>query len=100
MARISARELMEWQAYENYAGPIDGAYDSDMLAQVVDQLRQLIWLFGAANWGSDNPIPAPEKTIVRPKELYEHLKAKARAEALRDREAEEAAEAEAFDASL
>jgi hypothetical protein len=75
LARHTSREIAEWMAYEQYAGPIDRGYDREALAGIHEQLQYMNRLIGAAHFTDskhpNNPVPEPQH-YPRPNELYEH----------------------------
>lgn len=73
LARISSRELSEWEAYERYAGPLGTAYGDEVMAALHEQIQRLNRLQGAAHFTDrnhkKNPVPEP-KAYPRPYEIY------------------------------
>lgn len=74
LEQITSRQLTEWQAYEMVAGAVDERYDSNVLADIHEQLQQLNHLIGAAYFTEDdpedNPIRKPSR-YPRPDEMYQ-----------------------------
>lgn len=68
LARHTSREIAEWMAYEQYAGPIDRGYDREALAGIHEQLQYMNRLIGAAHFtDSKHPNnPVPDKQIALP----------------------------------
>jgi hypothetical protein len=69
---MTSREISQWVAYEQVAGPLGSRYSDDMLAAIHEQLQRLTQLTGAlfVVWGGgDNPAADPEK-VKRPHEVF------------------------------
>jgi hypothetical protein len=65
----TSRELAQWAAYERYAGPLDGSWEAETLAQLHEMTQNLCRMFGAANF-ERNPMPEPAHH-KRPHEVHD-----------------------------
>ncbi|MGW2206752.1 hypothetical protein [Streptomyces sp. NPDC001774] len=74
LAQLSSREITEWQAYEQYAGPLGGGYEGEMLAQVNELLQAANYLFQMANSGKGAQKPPEPKRVARPGEWFDYVK--------------------------
>lgn len=65
MASMSALEFREWQAYELATGPLDRAYEREMLAEIHELIQQNSQLTGAAipRKGKGNPAGKMRRAI-------------------------------------
>lgn len=70
LAMHSSREVAEYLAYENVAGPLGPSYEQGMLASILELLQQINYnaVQLQLEKGSENPIPEPQH-IPRPHEL-------------------------------
>lgn len=68
---MSSRELTEWAAYEQYAGPLGQNYANEALAGIHELLQTTNKLLGAKM--KNNPVPDP-KPYPRPHEIAQMAK--------------------------
>ncbi|GGR52076.1 hypothetical protein [Streptomyces roseolus] len=68
---MTAREYKEWEAYERAAGPLDQAFEQEMLCEIHELIQLNNILTGAAitKKGKKNPAGKFRK-VLRPDELY------------------------------
>lgn len=63
---MSSQELTEWQAYEQYTGPLGQNYTNEALAGIHELIQTSNKLLGAKL--KKNPVPDP-KSYPRPHEV-------------------------------
>lgn len=71
MKHVDSHELTEWQAYEQYTGPLGQNYTNEVLAGIHELLQATNKLLGAKF--KKNPVPDP-KPYPRPFQIAEKAK--------------------------
>jgi hypothetical protein len=72
MARISARQYKEWEAYEMATGPIDSSYEREMLAEQNELTQVNNLLTGASLMKKGKKNPAGKfRAVTRPDEIWQ-----------------------------
>jgi hypothetical protein len=71
MASMSARVYSEWEAYERATGPLDSAYEREMMAQLHEliQLNNLLTGAQVTKKGKKNPAGKFQK-VRRPEDIW------------------------------
>lgn len=68
---MDSMEYSQWMAFERAHGPINGEWDQEALANIMEQLHTIAYLLGQAHFTDKThrrgPIPKPER-YPRPNE--------------------------------
>jgi hypothetical protein len=69
---MTARELTEWQAYERFAGPLNGNWRDEALAQINEIMQSLVHITASVNSTGGSPETKPQR-VVRPWEIADQM---------------------------